>query len=131
VFSGGVLPSQAFTSYLTTAEVAARLRISDRRVRDLIKRGRLAAFKKGKSYLIHKDAFYAFASVPRRPGRPKPGATLEMLRVTSGATIRAIQNGEDGPTPLTEETGETQGEQLLEGTAKGSDEAPAPDLEGR
>ena len=98
---GGVLPAEAMTSYLTTAEVAAKLhpKISERRVRELIRAGRLTAFKKGKGYLVHKDAFYAFAAIKRRPGRPKPGETLEILRVTSRITIQSIQNGTDGPTP--------------------------------
>jgi|MudIll2142460700_1097286.scaffolds.fasta_scaffold00023_23 excisionase family DNA binding protein len=96
---GGALPSEAMTSYLTTGEVATRLGISERRVRELIRAGRLTAFKKGKGYLIHKDAFYAFAAIKRRPGRPKPGETLEILRVTSRITIQSVQQGTDGPTP--------------------------------
>jgi excisionase family DNA binding protein len=99
---GGSLPSQVLTSYLTTAEVAAKLnpKVSERRVRELIRQGRLTAFKKGKGYLIHRDAFYAFAAIKRRPGRPRPGETLEILRVSSAITIKSIQQGTDGPTPV-------------------------------
>lgn len=115
-FFGGVLPPEALTSYLTTAEAAKRLHISDRRVRELIRNGRLTAFRKGKSYLIHKDAFLAFAALKRGPGRPKPDDGLEILKVSSRITIAAVAEGTDGPDweaitnekPQEEEGGERQ-----------------------
>lgn len=100
VIFGGSLPAQALTSYLTTAEVAAKMGVSERRVRELIRKGRLTAFKKGKGYLIHREAFYAFNAIKRRAGRPGPGETLAILRVSSTITIQSVQQGTDGPTPV-------------------------------
>ncbi len=54
---------------LTTAEAAARLKISPRRVQALISAGRLAATKHGRDWLIEEHALEAVAE--RKPGRPK------------------------------------------------------------
>ena len=54
---------------LTTAEAAARLKISPRRVQALISAGRLAATKIGRDWIIPEYALEAVAE--RKPGRPK------------------------------------------------------------
>ena len=54
---------------LTTAEAAARLKISPRRVQALIAAGRLAATKHGRDWLIEEAALLAV--IERKPGRPK------------------------------------------------------------
>jgi len=57
------------TRLLTTAEAAARLQISARRVQALIAAGRLDAQKIGRDWVIPEYALDAVAE--RKPGRPK------------------------------------------------------------
>lgn len=56
------------SNYLTTAEAAARLGVSVRRVQALIEAGRLPARKYGRDWLIPETALAAVAE--RKPGRP-------------------------------------------------------------
>lgn len=53
-----------------TAEVARRLGISRPRVRELIEDGRLDARRLGRAWAIEPASVDAYASSPRRPGRP-------------------------------------------------------------
>lgn len=56
---------------MTTAEVAAELRVSLRRVQAMIKSGRLAAHRVGQIWLVRRDGL---GSVRRRvAGRPPKG----------------------------------------------------------
>lgn len=58
---------------LTTVEVAERLGVSPRRVRELITDGRLPAEKKGRDYLIKEfDLAKVQNRKPGRPQKPKP-----------------------------------------------------------
>lgn len=52
--------SSPFPAYLTSAEVAAVLRIRPIEVGVLIKGGKLAAIKPGGRYLIHPDDLWAY-----------------------------------------------------------------------
>ncbi len=56
---------------LTTAEAAARLRLSLRRVQQLVRRGQLAAVKRGRDWTITADACDAWAARRPRRGRPR------------------------------------------------------------
>jgi excisionase family DNA binding protein len=59
---------------LTTTEVAARLGVIPRRVRQLIAEGRIKARKNGRDWLISEAEVRRFAAKPRRPGpRAKAG----------------------------------------------------------
>jgi excisionase family DNA binding protein len=53
---------------LTTRQVAARLGVSDARVRQLLAEGRLRATKLGRDWLIEERSLEAVAV--RKPGRP-------------------------------------------------------------
>jgi excisionase family DNA binding protein len=56
--------------FLSTAEAAGRLGISERRVRVLIEEGRLPAQKIGHQWIIHPDDLERSEIADRRPGRP-------------------------------------------------------------
>lgn len=56
---------------LTTAEVAERLQVTQRRVQALIKDKRLPAERYGRAWLVQRTDLEAFiAKWDRRPGRP-------------------------------------------------------------
>lgn len=59
-----------FEGYLTVSDVAEKLKVSPRRVRQFIGEGRLQAKKIGKQYIIAKASLGAFADKPRKVGRP-------------------------------------------------------------
>ncbi|MBN1121108.1 MAG: DUF433 domain-containing protein [Anaerolineae bacterium] len=64
---------EAFDSlgqFLSTAEAAGRLGISERRVRVLIEEGRLPAQKIGHQWIIRPDDLERDEVAKRRPGRP-------------------------------------------------------------
>lgn len=54
---------------LTTKEVAERLKVSVRRIHDLIQDGRLPAQKYGRDYLIDEKDLKLVEN--RKPGRPR------------------------------------------------------------
>lgn len=54
---------------ISTEEAAAKLKVSDRRVRQLIDEGKLAAQQVGGSYVIDEAAL-ASVTVYGKPGRP-------------------------------------------------------------
>ena len=56
---------------MTTTEAAKELRISVRRVQQLIKAGALQAEKYGRDYWISHDAVERLIERERKPGRPK------------------------------------------------------------
>jgi excisionase family DNA binding protein len=56
---------------MTTSEAAALLRISVRRVQQLIKAGVLRADKYGRDYWISHDDIERLIERNRKPGRPK------------------------------------------------------------
>lgn len=58
--------------HLTTREAARRLGLTDRRVREFIRTGRLPAAKHGASWLIDEADLELVKD--RRPGRPRTGA---------------------------------------------------------
>lgn len=69
-----ILPgnSKAMEKYLTTAEAAAKLRVSASRIRQLICENRLASLKHGRDHFISELEVERFAKEGRRkPGRPK------------------------------------------------------------
>ena len=59
---------------LTTAEAALIIRVTPRRVRQLINEGRLKAEQYGRDYLIHPSSLKRIAPAARRPGRPRKEA---------------------------------------------------------
>ena len=62
------------TTLTTTTEAAARLGITPRHVRHLIKTGQLPATKQGRDWLIDEnDLQLAEARARRKPGRPRRG----------------------------------------------------------
>lgn len=61
--------------FLSIPEVAQVLGVSDRRVRALVKGGRLPAIRVGaRTYAVLRSEVDRFADVPRRPGRPRRAA---------------------------------------------------------
>ncbi|MCX7425131.1 MAG: helix-turn-helix domain-containing protein [Planctomycetia bacterium] len=61
--------------YLTTTEVAAKLRLDPSRVRLLCKLGRIETIKVGNTYAISEEELTRFAAIARAPGRPRKAAT--------------------------------------------------------
>jgi excisionase family DNA binding protein len=61
------------TNYLTTAQAAERLKVSPRRVQQLIAAGRLKADTFGGANMIRESSLAAVAV--RKPGRPKKPVT--------------------------------------------------------
>lgn len=59
-----------FVDWLSVPDAARRLRVSDARVRLLIRRGDLAADRIGGRWLLDADVVERFAERPRRAGRP-------------------------------------------------------------
>jgi excisionase family DNA binding protein len=64
---------------LTTAEVAAALQVTRRRVLELIRLGTLKAEKFGRDWQVDSASVEAYKNSPRKPGpkkknNPKPGA---------------------------------------------------------
>lgn len=60
---------------LTTSEVAARLNVSLRRVRQLIEEGRLPSQQYGRDHLIKESDLKLVEN--RKPGRPRKAVTEE------------------------------------------------------
>lgn len=56
--------------YLSVAEVAKKLKVTPRRVRQYIQDNRLVAIKVGQAYLVTKDSLAAFKAIKRKVGRP-------------------------------------------------------------
>jgi excisionase family DNA binding protein len=56
---------------LTTAEAAAILHVSRRRVQELIRLGTLKAIKPGRDWVIDPASVKAYGEGPRRAGRKK------------------------------------------------------------
>jgi excisionase family DNA binding protein len=54
---------------LTTAQAAAILQVSRRRVAELIKLGTLVAEKPGRDWLVDPASVEAYKNSPRKPGR--------------------------------------------------------------
>jgi len=67
----GILPTELLGSYMTVHQVAEKIGVSERRVCQFIKEGRLLAFRIGNSFLIAHDHFLAFATQKRKVGRPR------------------------------------------------------------
>jgi excisionase family DNA binding protein len=63
---------------LTTAEVAARLNVSLRRIRQLIEAGRLPSQQFGRDHLISEKDLKLVEN--RKPGRPRKAQTQKPLR---------------------------------------------------
>jgi len=61
---------------ITTATAAARLGITPRHVRHLIKIGQLTATKQGRDWLI-EESDLKLAEARRKPGRPRTGRTMK------------------------------------------------------
>jgi len=64
-----------FRTTITTTEAAARLGITPRHVRHLIKTGQLPATKQGRDWLIDENDLQ-LAEARRKPGRPRKGGTM-------------------------------------------------------
>ena len=58
---------------MTTSEVAARLGVSDGRVRQFVSEGRLRGEREGRSLLFEEDEVERFKTQLRLPGRPARG----------------------------------------------------------
>ena len=56
---------------LSVAEVAKRLRLSERRVRQLCEDGRLGRRVGGRVWVVSEREVVRFEAIPRRPGRPR------------------------------------------------------------
>lgn len=56
--------------YNSVAEVATELKLSPRRIRKLVKDGRLIAVKIGNMWMITRESVAAFKAKPRRAGKP-------------------------------------------------------------
>jgi excisionase family DNA binding protein len=56
--------------WLTVSEVAKMLRITPRRVRDFLLKGRLPAMRVGRTWLIQRKDVLNFSQMERQPGRP-------------------------------------------------------------
>ena len=76
----------------STAEVAKDLGISTRRVTKLIEDGILQAEKIGRSWFIDEESLDAFATQPRKSGRPRKNDSsadkLEKARIETSATCK-------------------------------------------
>lgn len=64
------LMMKVFGDWVTVAEAASRLRISTRRVHQLIAAGRLDAEKVGRDTFVRRQSVEALRRQPRRAGRP-------------------------------------------------------------
>ena len=56
--------------WITVSEVAKMLRITPRRVRDFLLKGRLPAMRVGRTWLIQRKDVLNFSQMERQPGRP-------------------------------------------------------------
>ena len=56
---------------LSVAEVAKRLRLSERRVRQLCEDGRLGRRVGGRVWVVSEREVVRFEAISRRPGRPR------------------------------------------------------------
>lgn len=61
--------------WLTVDEVAKMLRLTPRRVRDFLLKGRLSAMVIGRTWFIQRKDVLAFSGIKRKPGRPAPEST--------------------------------------------------------
>lgn len=57
--------------YITSAEAAALLAVTDNHIRLLLKRGTLRGVKKGHDWWVEQPSVEEYASTPRKRG-PKP-----------------------------------------------------------
>jgi excisionase family DNA binding protein len=62
----------AVPEQLTTAEAAAALQVTRRRVQELIRLGTLKAKKRGRDWMIDPASVEAYKNSPRKAGRPWP-----------------------------------------------------------
>lgn len=62
---------EAPLAQLTTAQAAAQIGVSVRRVQQWIAQGRLAAIRPGRDHLVDPISVARLAAEERRPGRPK------------------------------------------------------------
>jgi excisionase family DNA binding protein len=67
-------PAQHEPEYLKVEEVAARLKLKDKTIRDWILRGELPAYKLGKEWRIRRDDFDQAMQARRTTAEPASGA---------------------------------------------------------
>ena len=94
------------TDYLTTRQVAIRLRVSPRRVRFLCARGELRGTQVGDWWIVTPQDLAAYLKGKRRrvisnPDQPKPDASLPPSRTcpTCGGDAETSPWGRDGACP--------------------------------
>jgi len=78
---------------ITTATAAARLGITPRHVRHLIKTGQLPATKQGRDWLIDENDLQ-LAEARRKPGRPRKGENMRYFsEIQYTDRIKSLENG--------------------------------------
>ena len=69
-------PAADEPEYLKVEEVAARLKLKDKTIRDWILRGELPAYKLGKEWRIRRDDFDQAMQARRTTAEPAPAGGL-------------------------------------------------------
>lgn len=80
---------------MTTAQTAAALQVTRRRVLELIKLGTLHAEKFGRDWQVEESSVEAYKNSPRKAGRKKNISTHELSDMNTERNTNAIDRGDD------------------------------------
>ena len=86
-------PAEDEPEYLKVEEVAARLKLKEKTIRDWILRGELPAYKLGKEWRIRRDDFDQAMQARRTTAGPAPsgGSGIPTILIASNGSLQPLK----------------------------------------